>query len=99
IKPSERAQQILFEESPPADSRLFALRELAKAKRPAEQARAIVEHAIPYRVAATVIARMTPAVLSALVERMTAQELINNVASLQRRGAFEDSELKAKIER
>src|SRR5207253_10625488 len=71
VKPAERAQQLLFEESPPADSRLFALRELAKASSPGEQARAIVEHAIPYRVAATVIARMTPAVLAALVERMS----------------------------
>src|SRR2546423_11585461 len=98
VKPSERAQQILFEESPPADSRLFALRELAKANSPSEQARAIVEHAIPYRVAATVIARMTPGVLSALVERMSAQELINNLASLKRRGAFNDAQLRAKIE-
>src|SRR5207302_7470990 len=87
VKPGERAQQILFEESPPTDSRLFALRELAKANSASEQARASVEHAIPYRVAATVITRMTPAVLSALIERMSAQELINNLASLKRRGA------------
>ena len=36
------------------------LKELAKAESPAEQARAIIEHAIPYRVAATVIKQMTP---------------------------------------
>ena len=34
VKPGERAQQILFDEDPPADSRLFALRELAKADTP-----------------------------------------------------------------
>ena len=52
VAPGERAQKILFDEDPPADSRLFALKQLAKAENPAEQARAIVEHAIPYRVAA-----------------------------------------------
>src|SRR5262249_54185968 len=31
VPPSARAQQILFEDEPPADSRVFALRELAKA--------------------------------------------------------------------
>ena len=38
VAPGERAQQILFDENPPADSRLFALKELAKAESPAEQA-------------------------------------------------------------
>ncbi|HEV8606774.1 MAG TPA: hypothetical protein VGQ99_15470 [Tepidisphaeraceae bacterium] len=35
VKPGERAQRILFNEDPPRDSRLFALRELAKATSPA----------------------------------------------------------------
>src|SRR5205085_9733103 len=63
VKPSERAQKILFDEDPPADSRVFALRELTKTNDPKEQARAIVAHAIPYRVAATVITKMTPPVV------------------------------------
>ena len=98
VKPSERAQRILFDEDPPPDSRLFALKELAKAASPAEQARAIVENAIPYRVAATVVSQMTPTVLLALIERMSPQELINNVSSLKRRGALDNPELKAVIE-
>src|SRR5215218_5212822 len=98
VKPSERAQRILFDEDPPRDSRLFALRELAKATSPADQAAAIVASAIPYRVAATVITQMTPTVLLALVERMSPQELINNVSSLKKRGAFENADLKALIE-
>ncbi len=98
VKPSERAQRILFDEDPPRDSRLFALRELAKASSPAEQARAIVENAIPYRVAATVVGQMTPTVLMALIERMSPQELINNVGSLKKRGAFDNPDLKALIE-
>ncbi len=98
VAPGERAQKILFDEEPPADSRLFALKELAKAEGPADQARAIVEHAIPYRVAATVIKQMTPTVLLALIDRMSPQELINNLGSLRRRGAFDNPDLKALIE-
>jgi hypothetical protein len=98
VKPDVRAQRILFEEEPPADSRLFALRALAKAATPAEQARAVVEHGIPYRVAATVVKQMTPAVLLALVERMSPQELINNVGSLKRRGALDIAEVKEAVE-
>jgi hypothetical protein len=98
IAPGERAQKILFDEDPPRDSRIFALRELARAEAPADQARAILEHQIPYRVAATVIKQMTPTVLLALIERMSPQELINNLGALQRRGALENADLKALIE-
>ena len=98
VAPGERAQKILFDEDPPADSRLFALKELIKAESPADQARAIVAHAIPYRVAATVIKQMTPTVLLALIERMSPQELINSLGALRRRGAFDNPDLKALIE-
>jgi hypothetical protein len=98
VAPGERAQQILFDERPPADSRLFALKQLVKAESPAEQARAIFELAIPYRVAATVIKQMTPTVLLALIDRMSPQELINSIGSLQRRGAFDNPDLKALID-
>jgi hypothetical protein len=98
VAPTERAQKILFEEQPPADSRLFALRELARAASPAEQARAIVEYEIPYRVAATVVKQITPAVLAALLERMSPQELINNLGAFKRRGALDNPDLKALVE-
>ncbi len=98
IKPGDRAQRVLFDEEPPRDSRLFALRLLSKAQSPAEQAHAIVENRIPYRVACTVVTQMTPAVLMALIEQMSPQELINNIASLKSRGAFDNADLKALIE-
>ena len=98
IKPGQRAQRILFEKDPPKDSRIYALRVLSKAATPAEQAQAIIDNAIPYRVAATVIKQMTPSVLLALIERMSPQELINNIASLSRRGAMENPDLKALID-
>ncbi|MDM8539927.1 hypothetical protein QUF90_02450 [Desulfococcaceae bacterium HSG9] len=94
LAPSERAQSILFDEQPPSDSRIFALKLIAQAKTPAEQARMIVDNQIPYRVAASVITRMTPTVLVALIERMSSQELINNISSLKRRGAFEHPDVK-----
>ena len=98
VAPGERAQKILFDEDPPADSRIFALKQLARAEDPADQARAIIEHAIPYRVASTVVKQMTPTVLLALIDRMSPQELINNLGALQRRGAFDNPELKTLIE-
>jgi hypothetical protein len=49
-------------------------------------------------VAATLVRQMTPTVLLALIERMSPQELINNVASLSKRGAMENPDLKAAIE-
>lgn len=99
IAPSPRAQAILFDEQPPPDSRLHTLKLIAQARTPAEQARAIVEHRIPYRVAASVIKQMTPTVLVALIERMSPQELINNLGSLRRHGAFDNPDVKALIER
>jgi hypothetical protein len=98
VKPGERAQAILFDDTPPPGSRLLALRELAKAATPAEQARAIAAHRVPYRVAATVIKQLTPDVLRALIETMSPQEAINNLASLQRRGALDRPDLQALIE-
>nr|WP_029629966.1 hypothetical protein [Zavarzinella formosa] len=99
VKPGERAQKVLFNEEPPSDSRLFALKILAKAENPTAQAKAIVEHGIPYRVAVSVLKQVTPTVLAALIDRMTPQELINNVGSLRRRGATDNADLKALIER
>jgi len=98
IPPADRVQAVLFDESPPADSRLFALKAIAGAQTPAEQARAIVDNKIPYRVASSVIKHLTPAVMVALVHQMTPQELINNLGSLKRHGAMDNPELKALIE-
>ncbi len=98
IKPGERAQRILFDDDPPDDSRLAVLKRIAKSKDPAEQAKLIVDHRIPYRIASSVVAQMTPSVLVALIETMTPQELINSVSSLQKRGATDHPEVRALIE-
>jgi hypothetical protein len=98
IAPSPRAQAILFDDNPPPDSRLYALKVIAQTRTPAEQARAIVDHQIPYRVAASVIKQMTPTVMVALIDRMSPQEVINNMGSLKRHGALDNREVKALIE-
>ncbi len=98
IPPSSRAQAILFEENPPKDSRVYALKVISKARTPGEQARAIVDNKIPYRVASSVIKQMTPTVLVALIQNMSPQELINNIGSLKRRGAFDNPDVKKLIE-
>jgi hypothetical protein len=98
IAPSPRAQAILFDDDPPPDSRLHALKQIARAKTPAAQARAIVKHKIPYRVAVSVIDKMTPTVLVALIDRMSPQELINSLGSLKRHGAFDNPDVKALID-
>ncbi len=98
IQPSARAQALLFDEQPPVDSPAFAIKQIARAPTPAEQARTIVEQRIPYRVASTVIKEMSPTVLAALIDVMTPQEVINNIASLKRRGAFDNADLKQLID-
>lgn len=98
LAPGPRAQRILFEGRPDEGSPLFALKQLARAESPAEQARIIVEQRIPYTIAAGAITQMTPSVLVALIDVMTPQETINHLAALKRRGAFDSPEVKELIE-
>jgi hypothetical protein len=98
IKPNARADAVLFKNTPPEDSLAFALKALAKAKTPAEQARLIVEHNVPYTIAVGAVKKMTPTVLVALINAMSPQEVINNLNSLKQRGAMDHKEVKALID-
>lgn len=98
IAPSERAQAILFDQEPPTDSAMGQIKALRGAETPTDQARVIMENKIPYRIASTIISQMTPTVIYALIDVMSAQELINNIGSLKKRGAFNNPDLKAKID-
>ena len=62
------------------------------------QAKLIAEHDVPFRVAIGLVKSVTPAVLRALVSKMSPQEVINNLASLRRRGALDNVDLKALVE-
>lgn len=103
IKPGERAHSILFEKNPPKDSIFYALKELSKTESPDVQAQIIKDFKIPWIVAVGAIRKVTPHVLSALVENMSPQEVINALNSLKSRGAFDNEGLKkiidAKIEK
>lgn len=98
IKPGERAHAILFENDPPEDSVFFALKELSKTTDSQEQASIIKENKIPWVVAVGAIHSLTPEVLTAVVENMSPQEVINALNSLKTRGAFDNPELKKIID-
>lgn len=98
LKPGERAQAILFNEQPPADSPMAALKRLAKAESAEEQAQIILDSKIPYTTAVGAIKQVTPALLVALIDAMSPQEVINNLAALKRRGAMDNKDVKALID-
>lgn len=98
IKPGARAQAILFEEQPPTDSPLYALKGLARAATAEDQAQIILANKIPYTTAVGALKRLTPVVLVALINAMSPQEVINNMASLQKRGALDNPDVKALID-
>ncbi len=92
VKPSPRADAILFKGRPPADSLPAAVKALAAAP-PAQQAAIITERRIPYTIAVGAVRELSEDVLVALVRAMTPQELINNLSSLKKRGALELDEV------
>lgn len=98
IKPSERANAILFRDQPPVGSLADVLKQLAKTTSAAEQARLIVEFNLPYAIAIGAVKQLTPTVLVALINSMSPQEVINNLKSLKARGAMDHPEVKALID-
>lgn len=99
IKPGPRAQAILFDGQPPEGSLPFMVKALARATDPAEQARIILTQRVPYPIAVGAVPRMSAAVLVALIEVMSPQELINHLAALKGRGALDHPEVQALVER
>jgi len=98
IKPGEYAQKVLFDNDPPVGSRLHVLKQIAKEKDPAAQAKLIVENRIPFRVAISGLQQITPSVLASLIVAMSPQEVINNLSSLKKRGAMDNADLRQVIE-
>lgn len=98
IKPGARADAVLFKDQPPAGSLAHALKLLAKAQTPIEQAQLIVNHNVPFTVAVGALRTLTPVVLAALINQMSPQEVINNMAALRKRGALAHAEVKALVD-
>jgi hypothetical protein len=97
IKPCPRAQQILFDEIFPEDSKLSIFKQIREADTPEKAAHLIVEHKIPYTIALGLRDKITPSILIALINNMTAQEIITNIASLQEKGVMDNPETKKLI--
>jgi arsenate reductase-like glutaredoxin family protein len=98
IKAGPRAKAILFDKKYPEDSKLNVFKKVSDAKTPEEAAKLIVENKIPYTTAVSLVEKITPSVLVALINAMSPQELINNIASLQERGALDNPDLKKMID-
>lgn len=99
IKPSSRAQAILFEDNPPIDSKCYAIKIIARESDPTKQAELLNKYKMPYRIASTVIKSITPSILAVLIDLMSPQELINSMSSLQKHGAFNNDDIKALVEK
>ena len=98
IKPDARADAVLFKDAPPAGSLAHALKQLAKARDAAEQAELIVEHNVPFTIAVGAVKKLTPVILAALINQMSPQEVINNMAALRKRGALAHTEVKVLVD-
>ncbi len=98
IRPSARADAILFKNVPPADSLVFKLRKVDKCRDPAEQARLLVKYEIPFAVAISAMEKLAPAVLAALLHVMTPSEILRNLEAIERHAALQHSEVRAIVD-
>ncbi len=99
IKPSKRANDILFKKKRPKTGKLSVFEKIVGAKSPEEQAKLIVENKVPYTVAVGLVENVTPSILVALINSMSPMELINNIASLEEKGATDNPDIKKLIEK
>lgn len=97
IRPSSRANDILFKKKYPDDSKMSVFEQITKAKSPAKAAELIVKNKIPYTTAVGLIDKMTPSIIVALINNMSPQEVLNNIASLEARGAMDNAQTKKLI--
>jgi hypothetical protein len=98
IPHSERVQDILFKKKYPEDSKLTVFEEITKAKTPEVAAKLIVENKIPYTIAVGLVDKITPSILVALINAMSPQEVINNIASLEEKGAMDNPDTKKLVD-
>jgi hypothetical protein len=96
IKPGPRADAILFKDIPPDDSLAAVVKRIAAAQDPADQAKLIVEHRIPYPIAVGALPQVTPEIVAALVKVMTPAEVINHEQSLR---AHNDVQVNALVDK
>lgn len=98
LRPPARAAAILFEDRPPAGSRLAAIKALAAERDPRAIAEGIVRHRIFAGTAVGLLRGLDASGLAALVEVMSPQQVLNSLRAFARRGALEHPEIRARIE-
>jgi hypothetical protein len=96
IKPSQRAQSVLFDGKKPKGSVFEALKNL-KNMTSEEAAGTILNFNIPFNIAVGAIPGLKnkPEIALALIERMSGNELVTNTEMLKRLGVFTDPALKS----
>lgn len=98
LSPSPRAKAILFTREPPKESRLALVKELSQSRDTQKIAQEVVRHKINASTAVGLFPRLDEHTLEALIQVMTPQQLFARVASLRKRGAFDNKRLRALIE-
>lgn len=88
----------VFHNEAPEGSRIEAMKNLIASNDPTEQAEIIMAAKLPYPVVRSLVKTITPSVLVALIDSMSPQELLANLASIKREGAFESSEIKELVQ-
>lgn len=100
IRPSARAQRVLFTRQYPAGSVFAALKNLKNMDAP-EAAGTILNHRIPFTIAVGALGGIKGKtdIILALIERMSGNEIINNTKALERMGVFENPALRAAFDK
>lgn len=94
MHPNEHANALLFNDDPPTGTQLWAVRQIARETDPIVKAKLIIQHKIPYRIAATIAPKTNPAIAMALIEVMTSTEAVNSRAWIEKGGLLNTPEVK-----
>lgn len=95
---STHIRAVVFGDGEPDEGSKFAqFKEIGRETDPVKQAGMIVEAGIPYTTAVGMVREVTPAVLIALINNMTSQELLVNLNNIKGRGALDDPDVKALV--
>ena len=85
----------------PQDSRIYLLKQIVRLQEAGEAAQAVrmaIEHRIPFKVATSVLGKLTPVVGVALFRLMSPTEALNSIRWVEASGLLEHEELRAMFE-
>jgi len=99
-KPSDRANKVLFDRDYPVGS-VFEVVERLKDMTPIDAAAAITDRRIPFLIALGALGKKSkePALVQALIERMTPTELVTNTKMFEKLGIKTDPALRGAFEK